>query len=380
MTQQLFPPEIIQHSTEAHFAANSMPFKWIYASLVFLIIAAMALLPLIYVDVTSQSSGVVRTKNESTSLMPAVYGKVRNSFLEEGRRVQHGDTLMVLVSGRINAQLDNYNRTVKMNHSFLEDLSCLIEKRPQKINTSKYKHEWNKYKAGIREFQIKLELLQEDFDQLEYLYNEKVTAEIDYLKSKNSLATAKSQLELYKQKSQNAWQSEITRIELENEDAFSSIEQLIDEKGRYLITAPVSGSLLNVTGVQAGSFVSPGQQLAEISPDDELIVECYVSPSDIGYLRSGQEVRFQFDAFDYNQWGLLEGEVSKISDDVTLFDNQPFFKVRCTLPESYLKLKSGQEGYLKKGMTLTGRFVLNRRTLFQLLFDKVDDWLNPKII
>ena len=133
-------------------------------------------------------------------------------------------------------------------------------------------------------------------------------------------------------------------------------------------------------GIQPGSFVSPGQKLAEISPEDKLIAECYVASSNIGYIKNGQTVRFQFDAFDYNQWGLLKGEVTKISEDVIVIDKQPVFKVRCKLPSTYLQLKNGQKGYLKKGMTLTGRFILTRRTLFQLLFDKVDDWLNPKMI
>jgi len=138
--------------------------------------------------------------------------------------------------------------------------------------------------------------------------------------------------------------------------------------------------LLQTAGIETGSFVIPGQELAKLSPHDDLIVECYVSPSSIGFLKKGQRVRFQFDAFDYNQWGLLEGEVYSISDDIVSVDNQPVFKVRCTLSRTFLTLRTGQKGYLRKGMTLTGRFVLTRRTLFQLLFDKVDDWLNPKII
>ena len=213
-----------------------------------------------------------------------------------------------------------------------------------------------------------------------YLYNEKVIAEIDYLESKSNLQSIRSELELYKQKARNNWQIEITRLKLENNDIRASLKQLYDKKNQYVITAPATGSLLKVAGTQTGSFVSPGQKLAEISPEDKLIAECYVPSSDIGYIENGQTVRFQFDAFDYNQWGLLKGEVTKISDDAVVIDDRPVFKVRCKLPSTYLQLKNGQKGYLKKGMTLTGRFILTRRTLFQLLFDKVDDWLNPKMI
>lgn len=380
MSKQLFPPEIIEHTTETHFFENSKPFRWIYLSFLFIILSGIGLLPVISVDVTSQSRGVIRTKNENTAIIPAFYGRVTKTFLEEGCHVQSDDTLVILESERLNAQLDNSLKLLETNLLFLEELKYLSQAKPQQLKTPKYKNEWNKYTAGIKEFDIKLELLQEDYDQQKYLYSEKVIAEIDLLKSKNNLETVQSQLELFKQETKNNWQFEISRLQLENEDVRSSIKQLKEEKSHYVITAPVSGSLLGVIGVQAGSFVSPGQKLAEISPDEALVAECYVNSSDIGYLRNGQEVRFQFDAFDYNQWGLMKGTVINIPEDVIIVENQPVFKVRCKLSSNYLQLKTGQKGLLKKGMMLTGRFVMTRRTLFQLLFDKVDDWLNPKII
>jgi hypothetical protein len=32
---------------------------------------------------------------------------------------------------------------------------------------------------------------------------------------------------------------------------------------------------------------------------------------------------------------------------------------------------------LKKGMSFRARFVVSRRSLWQLLFDRLDDWVNP---
>ena len=96
MSQQLFPPEIIEHSTETHFFANSKPFRWIYLSLLLIILTALALLPLISVDVTSQNRGVVSTKKENTTIIPSLYGKVKETCLDEGKRVRQGDTLLVL--------------------------------------------------------------------------------------------------------------------------------------------------------------------------------------------------------------------------------------------------------------------------------------------
>ena len=97
-------------------------------------------------------------------------------------------------------------------------------------------------------------------------------------------------------------------------------------------------------------------------------------------LKKNQKVTFQIDAFNYNQWGLLEGKVIDIDKNITIQENQAFFKVRCSLKTKTMQLKSGYKTQVSKGMTLTTRYIITRRSLFELLFDKVDDWLNPKQI
>ncbi len=89
-------------------------------------------------------------------------------------------------------------------------------------------------------------------------------------------------------------------------------------------------------------------------------------------------MKFQLDAFNYNQWGLLEGKVIEIDNNIIFQENQAFFKVRCNLDSRKLQLKSGYQTEVSKGMTLTTRYIITNRSLFDLLFDKVDDWLNPK--
>ena len=111
------------------------------------------------------------------------------------------------------------------------------------------------------------------------------------------------------------------------------------------------------------------------------MVEVYISPSEIGYINKGQKVKFQIDAYNYNQWGLASGEVIDIDKNITHSQEGNYaFKVRCRLNNSALKLKNGYEGKIIKGMTLTARFIVTRRSLWQILFDKLDDWLNPHII
>ena len=100
-------------------------------------------------------------------------------------------------------------------------------------------------------------------------------------------------------------------------------------------------------------------------------------PKDIGFIEKDMQVLFQIDAFDYNIWGISKGQVTEIASDFLIINHRPVFKVKSKLNQPYLKLKNGYTGYLKKGMTLRARFTITERSLWQLLYDKADSWMNP---
>nr|WP_321409520.1 HlyD family efflux transporter periplasmic adaptor subunit [uncultured Carboxylicivirga sp.] len=375
----IFPPEVINHSVEMHFNQHNKPFKKIYISIVILLITIIIALPLISVNITTQSRGVIRTPSESSQIQSALSGQVDYMNLIDGKNVIKGDTLLLLVTDEINEQIELLKKQLNENNCFALDLLDLINNR-KTAKCAKYEIELTHYLAKVNEMQINIDMHKKEFDISEQLYKEQVIARMEYLQKKNNYKTAVSQLNVYKNQMKNNWQSEKTKIELDNIQLLSSINRLYKECSQYVITAPTTGNITQVAGIQKGSFITPGQMLAVISPIDSLIAECYINPDDIGFIHTNQKVRIELDAFNYNQWGLLQGIVTSVSKDVIIINNNPVFKVRCQLPVNYLQLKTGKKGYLKKGMSLTGRFVITNRTLFQLLFDKVDDWFNPSLI
>ena len=48
------------------------------------------------------------------------------------------------------------------------------------------------------------------------------------------------------------------------------------------------------------------------------------------------------------------------------------------MERDYLQLKDGRIGRLKKGMTVSAHFMVTRRSLFALLYQKMDSWVNPR--
>ena len=378
---QLFPPEIIENSAENYYAKISNRRKTVYWLLLLLVMGALVSLPLVYIDISSQSRGVVRTSVENTVIQPAVYGEVMGYYMSENKLVQAGDTLLILNVELLDEQIALENQKLEENLSFRKDIAVLIDQpRALTLSTPKYQSEYHRYRSNLSELDVQISYLKREYETAKTLYQNKSVSEFEYLQHKNTFEKAQSQRNSLQKEYLAAWQAEETRLSLENQILESNVKRLETEKRQYVITAPVAGNLVQVAGFQTGNFIAPNQPLAYISASDSLLAECYISPVDIGYIYKGQEVKFQLDAFDYRQWGLIEGRVEEILEDVVAVEGQPIFRVRCVLNTNCLELKNGYKGCVKKGLSFTARFTLNRRSLGQLLFDKIDNWVNPKII
>jgi membrane fusion protein, peptide pheromone/bacteriocin exporter len=163
---------------------------------------------------------------------------------------------------------------------------------------------------------------------------------------------------------------ELRRLSAERAD-------LTDALARHVVVAPVGGTVEMAASLSPGSVLQRGERVATISPNTTLIGEARLTARDIALVRPGMPARLMIDALNYREWGAMDATVTDVADDVSLTDEQPVFRVRCRLAGKELRLRGGQRATLGKGMTFRARFVVARRSLLQLLFDGVDDWLNP---
>lgn len=377
--KELFPVEIQENTVQKHWVKRQIKSKGIYLIIIISLLAFFVCLPFINIDVTSQSRGTIRSPNENNSLQSAIYAEVAEIYLCENKTVNSGDTLIKLKTDEIDEQIYRLEQKQFENNQFITDIDKLLA-GSSLIETPKYRTEKAHYEAKLSEQIISFRQADNEYKVSKKLYDKGVETKFEFQQAESRYKTAESQVSLIKQQQANLWQAEKTRLEYENRDLLSQLLQLEKRKSQYVITAPVSGTIVQYIGMQVGNFITPGQSIAQITSSDSLLVECYVNPADIGYMRILQDVNFQIDAFNYQQWGLLHGKVTEIIPDIVQINEQPFFRVRCLLDKHYLELPNGYRGNIKKGMTTTARFYLSRRSLWQLLFDKIDNWINPKII
>lgn len=376
----IFPSEIIHDSTESLFVRRKSHYRVIYVVVLLMVLTALAALPFVRVSLSAQARGIIRSPNDNNQIQSAVYGEVLRVNIAENQQVTKGDTLVVLNSQSIDIQIDNNNRKIVEDETFIADISAMLAGNFMALNSPKYLNERILYRSSIDQLQTQTDYLKNELAVTQKLFEKKVATQSELLQAQNAYSQATNQRDNMHETFRNRWQAERTQYIQEIRDLHAQNAQSAQQKTQYTLLAPTNGSIIQFTGIEAGNFIVPAQVIAQISTDENLLVECYVSPSDIGYIRQDQQVKFQMDAFNYNQWRMALGTVREISKDIAAIDNQPVFRVRCSLDDQYLHLKNGYRGYLKKGMTLTARFSLTERTLWQLLFDKVDNWFNPKMV
>lgn len=378
--KQIFPKEILESTVAAHQFKHGTKSKVIYAIIIIAILVLLISLPFIKVDIYTSARGIIKPDKERLSVASLNSGKIVSVNLKNNKRVQEGDTLLVLDNTIISEKLKLSSNQISDIRLFINDLTYLIENKSVSvvnIASPKYQKEYLLYQQNLHDLQTRFQKTKQDFERNTLLYKKEVIAKVEFENTKLEYDLALSKINQLKQQQRNTWQANLTEYKNSLLELESTNNQLQENISQFVVTAPITGILINAMGLEIGSFLSSGQRIVDISPDTNLLVECFVSPQDIGLLKLNNQANFQIDAYNYNQWGLATGKIIDIGKDIEFIENTSVFKIQCKIDQKQLKLKNGFAGELKKGMTLNAQFKLAERTLFDLLYDKVDDWINP---
>jgi len=385
MQNQIHPAELIEFTTEAYLPTVSVRSQIIYLSVILAIIAALVALPLIQVEVSVQSSGMIRPTAERNEIRSLIAGTISETFIKENQSIEQGQTVFRLQTDMLDTKIRLNEVQQNEKKLFINDLEKLVALNRENLtlngflSSALFRQQYEQFRLLLSENQQTQKKRKRELDINKKLLEEKVVAQQEFEDKEFAFQTVQAQSKNIIERQISDWQTALSQYKMTLDELQAQSRQWLKERELYTIKAPISGNVSQLAGKYTGGYIQAGELLGMISPDSNLVVECYVSPKDIGLLQKGMKTRMQMDAFDYNQWGLAEGTVTEIANDLTIGENQQaFFKVKCLLSQDHLVLKNGYQGKLKKGMTLRSHFVVTKRSLFDLLYDKTDDWLNPK--
>jgi HlyD family secretion protein len=381
----LIPSNIVDCTLEYYLGKINSRSRIIYWVIILSVILAMSLLPFIYVDVSVLAPGYFQSEIEKLDITVPFQGRIINTTLYNGRKVDKGDTILQMDSEFVEAKFFSLQQRISENDSCIADLKVLtsldsitVPRWEFKLQTKKYKAEYGNF---LIQYLIQLQKYRKrktEHERNSKLHKQALIADTEFENSLFQVSSDRESLQQVLVSQKAEWLGDLYNRNEEAVKLIADLEYCREELSGRFILSPVSGEILQVAGLQCGSIVNGGQKVAEITPDGELIATCFIKPSDIGLIDSTKLVRIQVDAFTYHEWGMLTGKILDISDDlITGASSSVYFRVRCKPERDWLMLRNGTKAGIKKGMSFTARIVLIRRSLFNLIFDRTDKWFNP---
>ncbi|MEW9581410.1 HlyD family type I secretion periplasmic adaptor subunit [Paraburkholderia sp. DGU8] len=135
------------------------------------------------------------------------------------------------------------------------------------------------------------------------------------------------------------------------------------------LTAPVAGTVQQLSVHTLGGVVTTAQSLMEIVPDDALEVEARLQNRDIGFVERGQRAAVKIEAFPYTRYGFLNGTITEVSNDAVQDKKVGLtFPVRIRLDTNHIRVDN-RWITLTPGMAVTADIRTGRRSVIGYFLD-----------
>jgi hypothetical protein len=377
---ELLPTEWVSDSVDTYLYQKRPNRHVIYTVMLAAVSAAIISLPFVYVDITVQSSGFVRPNGEISVITAPMTETVERVSAKEGDKLRKGDEILRFRTSAPDGKIKYQQERSMETNAHIADLELLSRgQRPQAFASAARQQEYAKYLS--EQYRLKTDLRQYETEWRRYkvLFDKGLISESEYNEHYYRYQDKVNELHLQQTNQMSAWKTELTNLKMQLKETTSNLIETRSNRNAYVVRSPINGTLEQFSGIYPGSNLQVGATIAVVSPDTSLYIEAYVVPRDIAFIREKMRVKVQIESFNYNEWGTLEGYVQNISSDyIRNNDGQSYYKVKCKLTKNYLELRnSKRKGYVKKGMTGIVHFVVTRRSLFNLLYKNIDEWVNP---
>jgi membrane fusion protein len=332
-------------------------------------------------------------------------GRVTELFIREGDEVKAGDPMARIFLDRSTAAGGSSNAAViaemttrrgilEREQAQLRDLGTQqleqVRRRVKDLG-----NELGQIDAEMKLQRVRIKSARDQLERYQGLAGEKQFVSQALVKQKGDEVTDQEiKLQsLMRQRSQverdlEAAKLEEPTVELRSRTQVEQVARQISElqqslaqvhaRTETMIRAPVSGVVTNIA-VNNGQSIAANAPLATVLPKGSgLHVELMVPTRAIGFVKPGQDVMLRYDAFPYERFGQYHGRIIDIGRNVwsagdrvgPVSVREPVYRVDVALDRQDVSAL-GQDFTLRPGMLVNADLLLEKRTLFEWIFEPV---------
>ncbi|MBE9009692.1 HlyD family efflux transporter periplasmic adaptor subunit [Pseudanabaenaceae cyanobacterium LEGE 13415] len=415
------PEGIWSHSTRD--LLDALPQVWTRGLLYFLIVCAGVVLPwsmLSRVDETGTARGRLEPKGKTIRLDAPVSGTVSAIKVKEGQTVTAGAPLVELETEMIRSELEQAQARLEGLRNRYNQLQLMQNQLGSSLNTQRLQNQAqaaaqlaqiNQTKQQLKLSESTTVLIEElrvkdqqRVDRFSQLRDQGIIpgiqvedAERNLIESQQRLAKAQSEIEqgrseLAKQQSsqqklqregelvliesdrqQKELEAEMLDTQANIEQILKQIESLQFQLQQRVIRAPIAGTIFQLPVKSAGAVLPTGGMVAQIAPQNtSVVLKAQIPSENSGFLRVGLPVKVKFDAYPFQDYGVVSGQVRWISPDSKVKEtpqgSYEVFDLEIVLDRPYIE--SGKKRIqLSPGQTATAEVIVRQRRVIDFVLD-----------
>ena len=199
--------------------------------------------------------------------------------------------------------------------------------------------------------------------------------------AKEALIEAESSLAEGDAKAQQKLSEERVKAGSDLAETEQQLVKLADRSDRLLVRAPSDGIVQELAPKSIGEVVRPGDLVARIVPDSELVAEVHIDPKDSGHIRVDADAEIRLLTYDSTIFGPVLGKIEYMS--ATTFSPppgqqnspgqnipEPYYKATIRLLQDHVR--SGATNYpITPGMVLQAHIQTGSKSIIRYMFKPV---------
>ena len=337
-------------------------------------------------DTITRGQGAVIANSKTQSIQSFDGGVIENIHVKEGDLVQKNQTLVTLEKTKLEAAFKEQRSKVaalraakaRLNAEifggepkFDEDIKDYPQFRINQLKLLERKR--SMIKEQVDALELSLRIVKKQLQMTKALVPTGDVSLMEALKLQNQVSDMSAQIENTKNKYFQDTQAELNKIE---EDLSASLQTLAlrqDQLDHVVLRSPTNGIVKNIRITTLGGAVKPSEEVMQIVPvEDDLVIEAKIKPSDIAFLRKGQQANIKIDAYDYSIYGSLEGKLIYISADTITEEtkqNEPsYYRIKVQTQGRRFSGKPQEKIEIQTGMTAIVEIKTGKNNVLKYLF------------
>jgi adhesin transport system membrane fusion protein len=287
-------------------------------------------------DEVTRAQGKVIPSSREQVIQSLDSGVLRDMRVREGAVVERGEILFQMDDARSGAsyreanekylallalstrlQAEAYNTPLK----FSAELNAEPQLKQREIQA--YNARKQSLNDALRALDGSIDAISRELNLTEPLVKDGVISEVELLRLKRQHSDLLGQRAERNNRYITDANNELTRVASELSQTKENASARQDAFVHTVVKAPMKGVVKNVQITTLGGVIQAGQPVMEIVPtEDEMLVEAYVKPQDIAFLKVGQKAVVKLTSFDFNKYGALDGELEQLSPSTVKDDRQ----------------------------------------------------------